>query len=55
MPEDAIQLAQTARGPETETQGGRMPEITWLDRLADAVGQARTRQVPIFVDFVFPG
>jgi hypothetical protein len=32
-----------------------MPEIAWLERLGDAVEQARSRQVPIFVDFVFPG
>jgi hypothetical protein len=32
-----------------------MPEIAWLRSLADAVEQARSRQVPIFVDFVFPG
>jgi len=32
-----------------------MPGIAWLDCLADAVEQARVRQVPIFVDFVFPG
>ena len=32
-----------------------MPEIAWLDRLADAVEQARARQVPIVVDFIVPG
>jgi len=32
-----------------------MPEIAWLSRLSDAVEQARARQVPILVDFVFPG
>ena len=48
-------MARLELTPEPPYEESGMPEIVWLDRLADAVEQARTRQVPIFVDFVFPG
>ena len=44
-----------ARRQGRDRKGDRMPEIVWLNRLADAVEQARASQAPIFVDFAFPG